>query len=108
MQTWKETKKELFSSKKNLYPKKLKFYIVYHFGFQIKENVEELVFSLCILGGIQDSRGKLFVNRSNFFICIEMLDPAVQVRWKKNESETVYAEFSYDALVWKKNDWHCP
>ena len=41
------------------------------------ENVDELIFKLCILGGITDERGKLFVARENFFVAFEMLEPWV-------------------------------
>ena len=41
------------------------------------ENVDELIFKLCILGGITDERGKLFVARENFFMAFEMLEPQV-------------------------------
>ena len=43
------------------------------------ENVDELLFKLCVLGGLADERGKLFLAKDNFCLAVEMLTPQVKL-----------------------------
>ena len=44
---------------------------------QVREQLDEVLFSLCILGGISDRKGQLFTTR-NCLMLVEMLQPQVK------------------------------
>ena len=44
---------------------------------KVLDNVDELIFKLCVLGGLSDDRGKLFLARKTIFVAIELLQAQV-------------------------------